>query len=137
MLDLFESAVARFGTIHGVLSNAGIVTDEGLLEDRIDEQTGRLLPPSLKSVDVNLNGQIYVAKCALHYFKKWPETPSQLVLTASAGAYFPAPPVHIYCAAKSGVLGLMRSLYIDAEKQNATVNVVAPWATGKLSGLNR
>ena len=36
----------------------------------------------------------------------------------------------MYCAAKAGVLGLMRAMYPEAVKSNVTVNVIAPWLTG-------
>ena len=130
VLDLFLEGHSRFGIIHSVLSNAGINSHEGLIEDEFDEKTGRLLPPSLKSIDVNLIGQLYVARCALHFFRKWSDIPCQLVMTSSAGAYFAAPPLHMYCAAKAGVLGLMRAMYPEAVKSNVTVNVIAPWLTG-------
>lgn len=130
VLDTFQETYAKFGIIHSVLSNAGINTHEDLLSHSFDKQTGRLLPPSLKSIDVNLIGQIYVSKCALFYFEKWPETKCQLVTTSSAGAFFPAPPIYMYCAAKSGVVGLMRGLRSEVVKKNVTVNTVAPWMTG-------
>jgi NAD(P)-dependent dehydrogenase (short-subunit alcohol dehydrogenase family) len=134
VLSLFQEASAKFGIIHAVLSNAGINTHENLLNDEYDKHTGRLLPPDLKSIEVNLLGQLYAAKCALHFFKKWPDVQCQLVMTASAGAFFPAPPIYMYCAAKSGVLGLMRGLRSEVVKANATVNVIAPWLTGKNRG---
>jgi NAD(P)-dependent dehydrogenase (short-subunit alcohol dehydrogenase family) len=130
VLELFFEGWKRFGVIHSVLSNAGINSHEGLFQDSIDEKSGKLLPPNLKSIEVNLLGQIYVAKCALHFFRKWPDTPCQLAMTSSAGAYFAAPPIHLYCAAKAGVLGLMRAMYPEVAKTNVTVNVVAPWLTG-------
>lgn len=43
---------------------------------------------------------------------------------------FPAPPIYMYCAAKSGVVGLMRGLRSEVVKKNVTVNTVAPWMTG-------
>lgn len=136
VLELFQEAFLRFGTIHSVLSNAGINGNESLLDEDIDEQSGKLLPPNLKSLDVNLLGQLYVTRCAIHYFKKWPETPCQLVMTASAGSFFPAPPLHVYCVAKAGVVSLMRSLYYETEKmQNLTVNTIAPWMTGKTTTM--
>jgi NAD(P)-dependent dehydrogenase (short-subunit alcohol dehydrogenase family) len=133
VLDLFQETHDKFGIIHSVLSNAGINTHEHLLLDEFDAETGKLLPPSLKSIDVNLIGQLYIAWCALYYFRKWPDTPGQLVMTSSAGAFFPAPPIYMYCAAKSGVLGLMRSLQAETGKHKVTVNVVASWLTGKAS----
>ncbi|OCL12645.1 NAD(P)-binding protein [Glonium stellatum] len=129
VLELFHQTFLKFGIIHSVISNAGINTHETFLEDEYDKERGTLLPPDLKSIEVNLLGQLYVTKCALHYFKKWPKTQCQIVMTASAGAFFPAPPIYLYCTAKSGVLGLMRGLRSEVIKGNATVNVVAPWLT--------
>lgn len=129
VLNLFQTAWKKFGTIHSVLGNAGI-SAEAFVEDTFDE-SGKLEPPSLNSINVNLIGQIYVVKCALHYFKKWPETQCQIVLTASAASFLDTPPLHLYCAGKAGVLGLMRSLRTQVVKKNTTINVVAPWLTGK------
>lgn len=113
-----------------MLSNAGINTHDTFLEEEFDPKTGKLLPPDLKSMDVNFVGQTYVVKVALHYFKKWPEVQCQIVMTASAGAFFPAPPIYYYCAAKSAVLGFMRGLRYTVTEGNATINCVCPWLTG-------
>ena len=139
VLQLFQSTWKTFGVIHSVLSNAGVNSHDNFLEDEFSHDDGAeggeggmiLQPPDLTSININLIGQIYVVKCALHYFKKWPETKCQIVMTASAGAFFPAPPIHYYCAAKAGVLSFMRSLRYEVVKKNATINVVAPWLTGK------
>ncbi|KAF2855377.1 NAD(P)-binding protein [Plenodomus tracheiphilus IPT5] len=129
VLHLFHETWLKFGPIHAVLSNAGINTNDSLLEDEYDPDSGILLEPNLKSIEVNLIGQIYVVKCAMHYIKHWPEIQTEIVLTASAGSFFPAPPIHLYCAAKSGVLGLMRALRYDMKGRNATINAIAPWLT--------
>lgn len=131
VLSLFEEAHNKFGVIHSVISNAGINTHEGFLADEFDKKSGKLLAPSLKSIDVNLVGPIYMTKCAIHFFRKWPDVASQLVITSSAGAFFPAPPIHLYCAAKTGLLGLMRALRTETIKENITINIVAPWLTSK------
>jgi NAD(P)-dependent dehydrogenase (short-subunit alcohol dehydrogenase family) len=130
VLSLFDKTWKKFGVIHAVFSNAGVNTHEGLLDDHFDKETGALLPPNLTSYNINLVGTTYVTKCAIHYFNKWPETQSQIVLTASAASFFPAPPIHMYCAAKSGVLGLMRALRYEMSDRNVTINAVAPWLTG-------
>ncbi|KUJ13356.1 NAD(P)-binding protein [Mollisia scopiformis] len=128
VLALFEAAHQRFGVIHAVLSNAGI-NSENLLDTEFDKETGALLPPNLKSLDVNLVGTLYMVKVALYYFEKWPQIQSQIVLTASAASFIDTPPLHVYCAGKAGVLGLMRSLRTQVIKKNATINVIAPWLT--------
>ena len=136
LLALFHDTWTAFGVIHTVISNAGIsFPDTSLTEDEYND-AGVLLPPDLRSIDVNLNAHIYIIKCALHYFKKWPTVQCQIVLTASAGSFFPAPPVYTYCAAKAGVVALMRGFRSEVVKKNATINIVAPWLTStQLTGL--
>lgn len=55
ILSLFQDAWKTFGTIHAVVSNAGINTED-LLRDEIDPNTGILMPPNLKALEVNLTG---------------------------------------------------------------------------------
>jgi NAD(P)-dependent dehydrogenase (short-subunit alcohol dehydrogenase family) len=103
---------------------------EDLLAEDLDGN-GRLLPPNLGSISVNLVGAVYTVKSAVHFFSKWPETKCQIVLTASAASYLETPPLYLYSAAKTGVLGLMRGLRSQLVRQNITINVVAPWMTSK------
>lgn len=128
VLDLFQLTWKTFGIINAVLSNAGIITED-IFKEEIEESSGRLLPPSLKNIDVNLVGMVYVVKCAVHYFAKWPETRCQIVMTGSAASYIDTPPLHLYCAGKAGLLGFMRSLRTQLIKKNITVNLVCPWMT--------
>ncbi len=130
VLDLFEETSKTFGVIDAVLSNAGVNT-ESLLNEEFDS-SGRLLPPDLGSININLIAHLYVVKCAVHYFSKWPETRHQIVLTGSAASFIDTPPLHLYCAAKAGVLGFMRSLRTQLAKQDITVNMIAPWMTSKI-----
>lgn len=58
-----------------------------MLEDKVDDTSGKLLPPNLTTLNVNLLGVIYTAKCAVHYFGKMGGRPCQLVLTGSAAWY--------------------------------------------------
>ncbi|KAL3426704.1 hypothetical protein PVAG01_00213 [Phlyctema vagabunda] len=128
VLQLFQSTWERFGTIHAVIGNAGINT-ENFMEDEYENDVPKLKAPDLTSINVNLIGQIYTAKCALHYFKKWPEERCQLVMTGSAASFIDTPPLYLYCAGKAGILGFMRGLRTQVIKQNVTVNMVAPWMT--------
>lgn len=76
-------------------------------------------------------GTWYVTKCAIGFFRKNPETRSQLVLFGSAASFFDTPPCYTYCASKAAVLGLMRAMRTQLPKMNITVNMIAPWMTGK------
>lgn len=130
VLDTFQAAHEKFGTIHAVLANAGI-NKEDFLKDQIDEKSGRLQAPDLNTIHVNLVGAIYIAKCTAHYAAKWPESRTHLVMTGSAASYIDTPPLHLYCASKAGILGLMRGLRTQLISKNITVNMVAPWFTCK------
>lgn len=134
VISLFDATINTFSSLHAVLSNAGINTEDfAATIDKVDPATGKPLPPSLKTVDVNLTGQIYMAKAALHYFKKYASdgVRRQLVMTGSAASFIDCPPLHLYCASKMGVLGLLRGLRTQVEARGVTVNMVAPWMTGE------
>ncbi len=133
VLEMFQAAWKKFGTIHAVLSNAGVNTDT-ILKEEFDP-SGKLMAPNLQPVQINLFAHFYLAKCAVHYFAKWPETPCQIVFTGSAASFIDTPPLHLYCAAKAGVLGFMRSLRTQLIKKNITVNMVAPWMTSRTKCL--
>lgn len=129
VLEIFQETWKKFGIINAVISNAG-VNAETLFDETFDD-LGRLAEPDLTNVKVNLFGHLYVVRCALHYFAKWPESRSQIVLTGSLSSYLDSPPLYQYGAAKFGVLGLMRCLrtQIPSAAWNATINMVAPWMT--------
>lgn len=65
-----------------------------MLEDKVDGSTGKLLPPNLATLNINLLGVIYTAKCAIHYFAKMGGKPCQLVLTGSTAWYVPEIMLH-------------------------------------------
>lgn len=113
--SLFETVYKRWGVINVVISNAGVNT-ESFLSEEFDEN-GALLAPNTKLIDINLIGMVYVVKLATYYFNKWPQQRSILVLTGSAASFIDTPPLHLYCASKAGVLGLVRSLRTQLIKQ--------------------
>jgi NAD(P)-dependent dehydrogenase (short-subunit alcohol dehydrogenase family) len=131
-LALFEAGYERFGSLDIVLANAGINEVGNILEDKYDSNSGKLQPPVLQTLNVNLHGVIYTTKLAVHYFGKQQGKKCQLVLTGSAACFLDTPPLWTYCAAKAGVMGLMRSLRSQLPKNNnVTINMVAPWMTSK------
>jgi len=126
-VQFFQATYDRFGKIDSVISNAGIHTAEPFSED-----TGLEKPPSTAVFSVNLIGTWFVTKCAVHFFRKNPETPSQLVFVGSIASYVDTPTLYTYCSSKAGVLGLMRTLKTQLPKYNINVNMIAPWMTSKI-----
>lgn len=131
VLSFFKNTYNVLGPIDAVVSNAAINVVESL-DDDIDTATGELQAPDLSVLNVNAVGTWYVTKCAIHFFKKHPETRSQLVLFGSVASLFDTPPLYTYCASKAAVLGLMRALRTQLPKDNITVNMIAPWMTSEI-----
>ncbi|CVK96630.1 related to 3-hydroxyacyl-CoA dehydrogenase [Fusarium mangiferae] len=131
VIEFFQETYQRFGTIDTVISNAAINKVENLDDlDATDITDGEeLREPDLSVLKVNMIGTWYVTRCAIHFFRKHPETRSQLVLFGSVASYFDTPPLYTYCASKAGVLGLFRALRTQTVKYNISVNMIAPWMT--------
>jgi NAD(P)-dependent dehydrogenase (short-subunit alcohol dehydrogenase family) len=85
VLALFEATWKLFGRIDVVLANAGIHSEGEWLQDAVSTAVGeRLQPPDMNTLRVNLDGFIYMTKCAIHYFARQPHLKTQLVFTGSA-----------------------------------------------------
>ena len=80
----------KYGKIDHVFANAGIAPTTSLLEEDVDS-SGDLLPPNLKTLNVNLTGCLYTVKLAIHHIRKNPDGGS-IVITASGSSFtrFPA-----------------------------------------------
>ncbi|KAJ4250200.1 hypothetical protein NW762_012015 [Fusarium torreyae] len=131
VVEFFQHTYRRFGQIDAVISNAAINKVETI--DEPSETGGtealELQEPDVSVLKVNAIGTWYVSKCAIHFFRKNPETKSQLVLFGSVASFFDTPPLYTYCASKAAVLGLLRGLRTQTVKYNVSVNMIAPWMT--------
>ncbi|KAF2996913.1 hypothetical protein E8E13_005896 [Curvularia kusanoi] len=122
-LELFKSAEKHYGKIDHVFANAGIAPTFSLLEDEVDAN-GDLLPPNLKTLDVNLTGCLYTVKLGINYLRKNPSGGS-IVITASESSFTRFPPVD-YTTSKHAVLGLLRSLTHLSPSLPLRINAIAP-----------
>jgi 15-hydroxyprostaglandin dehydrogenase (NAD) len=96
---LFKETKERFGRVDYVAANAGVADLQSLYE----KQEGDPKKPNLKTIDIDLTGQIYCLWLAAHYFRHNGDQGGTIVFTSSnAGLYkFPTNPQ--YAAAKHGV----------------------------------
>ncbi len=109
-------AQETFGTIHGLVNNAGITRD-GLLVRMSPEQWQAPL-------DVNLNGTFYFTRAVGPIMMRQRQgrivnITSVIGLTGNAGQAN-------YAASKAGIIGLSKSVAKEVAKRGITVNVVAP-----------
>lgn len=130
--QLFKTATekAPSRSIDVVLANAGISGWDSVFQDQSDPTTGEPVKPDLSILETNLVGVMYTTKLALHYFARQPEGSGRdrcLIMTSSLAGYADHNGAPQYSAAKFGVRGMMRSLRQVLPKQQARVNIIAPW----------
>ncbi len=77
-------------------------------------------------ISTNLDGTyISIMEC-LPYFKKSKEAYKHIVITSSCLARFGVPRYTAYCTAKSGLLGLTKSLAVELAQDKILVNALCP-----------
>jgi NAD(P)-dependent dehydrogenase (short-subunit alcohol dehydrogenase family) len=129
---LFKKAVERSPSrsVDIVLANAGISGRDSVFNDQSDPATGEPVKPDLSILETNLIGVMYTTRLALHYFAKNSEGPDRdrcLIMTSSIAGFVDHNGAPQYSAAKFGIRGMMRSLRQVMPKDNARVNIIAPW----------
>ena len=120
---LVAAAVERFGHLHVLVNNAGIMRWAGL-----PEADGENLAAHLA---VHVAGSFHTTRAA------WPHMVRQgygrIVMTTSTGM-FGLPDNLSYATAKAGVVGMTRSLTVAGAAHGIKVNLIAPAAVTRLAG---
>jgi SDR family mycofactocin-dependent oxidoreductase len=90
------------------------------------------IPPAAEKamIDINLGGTINLARAATPALLRRPEPRTgRFIAVASAAASRGLPLLAAYCAAKSGVAGLIRALGSELGGTGVTANAVSPGST--------
>jgi len=77
-----------------------------------------------KSQDVNLRGPVFLTQYALPALTESPH--AAVINVASAGAYLFSAHIHMYAAAKAGLLAYTRALAAELAPRGIRVNAIAP-----------
>ncbi|HET9069190.1 MAG TPA: glucose 1-dehydrogenase [Amaricoccus sp.] len=123
---MLAAVVARFGTLHVLVSNAGIQADAGLLDMSLADWR--------RVIDVNLTGQFLCARAAVREFLRRGPDPDvssatgKIVCMSSVHEEIPWAGHANYAASKGGVRMLMRTLAQELAPSRVRVNAVAPGA---------
>lgn len=117
---LVAAAQARFGAVRGLCYSVGVTTVRKPVKDMA-------LAEWQRAIDVNLTGAFLAIKHQLPAIEQ--AGGGAIVLIASMAAMKGTPLASDYCASKSGMLGLMRAVSIEAAGAGVRVNVVMPGAT--------
>jgi NAD(P)-dependent dehydrogenase (short-subunit alcohol dehydrogenase family) len=113
-----QSIVERSGRIDYFFNNAGI-TVGGLIENYRIEDWDEVF-------DVNLRGVAYGIQAV--YPIMIAQGSGHIINTASVAGIFPGALAGSYCASKHGVVGLSRTLRIEAKRHGVRVSVLCPGA---------
>lgn len=111
-----NAAVGRFEGLDILVSNAGILEPDNLLEN-VPVETWRNV------IDINLGGMFLNAKYTLPHLRK---SKGCIVNTASICSLIATQYDPSYCASKGGVLGLTRAIAFDYAQFEVRCNAVAP-----------
>ena len=122
--EMVDLAVSEFGKIDICICNAGILRDKSF-KNMDDEMWDVVL-------DVHLRGTYLVAKAAYDKMLE-AENGGRIIMTSSTSGLLGNFGQTNYGAAKAGIAGFMRCLWLEGIKYKITVNVLAPTAMSRLT----
>jgi NAD(P)-dependent dehydrogenase (short-subunit alcohol dehydrogenase family) len=120
--QLIDAAAQAFGRVDILINNAGILRDKTL---------ARMEPADFEAVvRVHLLGSTWCSRAVLPLMQ---QQYGRIVMTTSAAGLYGNFGQSNYGAAKLGVVGLMNSLELEAQKFGIRVNAVAPVALTRMT----
>ncbi len=120
---IIETALAAFGRLDILISNAGI-----LRHARFDEMT----EDDIDSViDVHLKGAFHVGQPAFNAMKR--QGYERILFTSSSSGIFGHPWQASYAAAKAGVVGLANAVALEGKDDGVLCNVIMPNARTRMA----
>ena len=114
-----EYALREFGTVHALVSNAGVYGPMGPTE-KVD------LREWMRAVEINLYGTLLPCRALIPHFKKAGR--GKIIVISGGGATNPMPNVSAYAASKAAVVRLMETLAEELKPHGIDVNAIAPGA---------
>ena len=122
--SMVETAVSEFGGADILIANAGILRDKSFknMDDAMWEAV----------LDVHLRGTYYSVKAAYDKMLELGKG-GRIIMTSSTSGLLGNFGQTNYGAAKAGIAGFMRCLWLEGVKYGITVNVLVPTATSRLT----
>ena len=123
---MFAAATEHFGTLHIVVSNAGLQRDSAFTDMTLDQWN--------TVIGINLTGQFLCTRAAARIFKQRGIVPSvsqaagKIICMSSVHQQIPWAGHANYAASKGGVMLLMKSIAQELAPHLIRVNSIAPGA---------
>jgi NAD(P)-dependent dehydrogenase (short-subunit alcohol dehydrogenase family) len=123
MVEMVAKAKEAWGGVHVLINNAGVLRDKSF---------AKMEPEDFKFVvDVHLNGSANATKAVWETMRE--QNYGRILMTASSTGLFGNFGQANYGAAKLGLAGLTKTLYIEGAKNNIRVNTLAPTAGTRMT----
>jgi NAD(P)-dependent dehydrogenase (short-subunit alcohol dehydrogenase family) len=121
--ELVGTAVERFGRLDAMVTNAGVLRDRSI--GKMSDEDFDVV------VETHLRGTFSGARAALARFKEQGEG-GRLVLVGSPAGQRASFGQTNYSAVKAGIVGMTRTLAVEAARANVTVNALIPVALTRM-----
>ena len=123
MEAMVARAKERWGGVHILINNAGILRDKSFL--KMDPADFELV------VKVHLIGSAFASKACWALMRD--QNYGRILMTTSSTGLFGNFGQANYAAAKAGLVGLAKTLYLEGAKYNIRVNAIAPLAATRMT----
>jgi NAD(P)-dependent dehydrogenase (short-subunit alcohol dehydrogenase family) len=121
--NIIKTALDAYGRVDAVIANAGILRDRSF--SKLSQEELDII------LDVHLRGTMFTVQPAFNWMRE--NGGGNIVMTASPSGLFGAFGQANYCAAKLGIVGMMRVMAIEGAKAGIKVNALAPTAATRLT----
>ncbi len=123
MVEMVARAKEAWGGVHVLINNAGILRDKSFA--KMDMTDWKLV------IDVHLNGSANCTKAVWDTMRE--QSYGRILMTASSTGLFGNFGQANYGAAKLGLAGFTKTLYLEGAKYNIRVNTLSPVAGTRMT----